>query len=117
MEKNIPNLKNKHVSAVEENGNITFLHKVKDGSVDKSYGINVAKLAGLPDEVIDRASGILNIYENKEKKTDTIIQTTLPLNFDEKKSEVEEEVKNIDILNITPIEAINILSKLREKVK
>ena len=117
MEKTIPNLKNKHVSAVEENGNITFLHKVKDGSVDKSYGINVAKLAGLPDEVIDRASGILNIYENKEKKTDTIIQTTLPLNFDEKKSEVEEEVKNIDILNITPIEAINILSKLREKVK
>ena len=117
MEKTIPNLKNKHVSAVEENGNITFLHKVKDGSVDKSYGINVAKLAGLPDEVIDRASGILNIYKNKEKKTDTIIQTTLPLNFDEKKSEVEEEVKNIDILNITPIEAINILSKLREKVK
>ncbi len=117
MEKTIPNLKNKHVSAVEENSNITFLHKVKDGSVDKSYGINVAKLAGLPDEVIDRASGILNIYENKEKKTDTIIQTTLPLNFDEKKSEVEEEVKNIDILNITPIEAINILSKLREKVK
>ena len=117
MEKNIPNLKNKHVSAVEENGNITFLHKVKDGSVDKSYGINVAKLAGIPDEVIDRASGILNIYENKEKKTDTIIQTTLPLNFDEKKSEVEEEVKNIDILNITPIEAINILSKLKEKVK
>ena len=57
------------------------------------------------------------LYENKEKKTDTIIQTTLPLNFDEKKSEVEEEVKNIDILNITPIEAINILSKLREKVK
>ena len=117
MEKTIPNLKNKHVSAVEEDGNITFLHKVKDGSVDKSYGINVAKLAGLPDEVIDRASGILNIYENKEKKTDTIIQTTLPLNFDDKKSEVEEEVKNIDILNITPIEAINILSKLKEKVK
>ena len=117
MEKTIPNLKNKHVSAVEEDGNITFLHKVKDGSVDKSYGINVAKLAGLPDEVIGRASGILNIYENKEKKTDTIIQTTLPLNFDEKKSEVEEEVKNIDILNITPIEAINILSKLKEKVK
>ena len=54
---------------------------------------------------------------DKEKKTDTIIQTTLPLNFDEKKSEVEEEVKNIDILNITPIEAINILSKLKEKVK
>ena len=117
MEKTVSNLKNKHVSAIEEDGNITFLHKVKDGSVDKSYGINVAKLAGLPEEVIDRASGILKIYENKEKKTDTIIQTTLPLNFEEKKSEVEEDVKNIDILNITPIEAINFLSKLKEKIK
>ena len=117
MEKTIFNLKNKHVSAIEEDGNITFLHKVKEGSVDKSYGINVAKLAGLPEEVIDRASGILKIYENKEKKTDTIIQTTLPLNFEEKKSEVEDDIKNIDILNITPIEAINFLSKLKEKIK
>lgn len=117
MENNLNNLKNKHVSAIEENGNITFLHKVKDGSVDKSYGINVAKLAGLPDEVIERADAILKIYEGKEKKKDTYIQTTIPLNYEEKKSEVEEEIKKIDILNITPIEAINILSKLKEKVK
>ena len=55
--------------------------------------------------------------ENNEKKKDTIIQTSLPLNFEEKKSIVEEEIKKIDILNITPIEAINILSKLKEKVK
>jgi len=117
MENNLSNLKNKHVSAVEENGNITFLHKVKDGSVDKSYGINVAKLAGLPDEVIKRADSILKVYEGKEKKKDTYIQTTIPLNFEEKKSEVEEDIKKIDILNITPIEAINILSKLKEKVR
>jgi len=117
MENNFSNLKNKHVSAVEEDGNITFLHKVKDGSVDKSYGINVAKLAGLPDEVIDRADAILKVYENKEKKKDTYVQTSIPLNFEEKKSVVEEEIKKIDILNITPIEAINILSKLKEKVK
>ena len=117
MERNLNNLKNKHVSAVEENGNITFLHKVKDGSVDKSYGINVAKLAGLPDEVIERADSILKVYEGKEKKKDTYIQTSIPLNFEEKKSVVEEEIKKIDILNITPIEAINILSKLKEKVK
>jgi len=117
MEKNLNNLKNKHVSAVEENGNITFLHKVKDGSVDKSYGIHVAKLAGLPDEVIERADSILKVYEGKEKKKDTYIQTSIPLNFEQKKSEVEEEIKKIDILNITPIEAINILSKLKEKVK
>ncbi|MGN1342119.1 MAG: DNA mismatch repair protein MutS [Bacilli bacterium] len=117
MEKTLPNLKNKHVSAVEEGGVLTFLHKVKDGSVDKSYGINVAKLAGLPDEVIERASAILKVYENNEKKKDTFIQTSLPLNFEDKKSIVEEEIKKIDILNITPIEAINILSKLKEKIK
>ena len=117
MEKTLPNLKNKHVSAIEENGNITFLHKVKDGSVDKSYGINVATLAGLPKEVIDRANIILKEYETKENKKTSSVQIALPLNFEEKKSEVEEELKKIDILNITPIEAINILSKLKEKIK
>ncbi len=117
MEKTLPNLKNKHVSAIEENGNITFLHKVKDGSVDKSYGINVATLAGLPKEVIDRANIILKEYETKENKKTSSVQIALPLNFEEKKSVIEEELKKIDILNITPIEAINILSKLKEKIK
>ena len=117
MEKTLKNLKNKHVSAVEEEGNITFLHKVKDGCVDKSYGINVAKLAGLPTSVIERADSILKTYESKEKKKDIYIQTTLPLNFEEHKSLVEEELKKIDILSITPIEAINILNKLKEKIK
>ncbi len=117
MEKTLSNLQNKHVSAIEENGNIIFLHKVKDGSVDKSYGINVAKLAGLPDEVIKRATSILKVYESKEKQKDLVIQTTLPLDFEEKTSEIEEEIKALDILNITPIEAITILSKLKEKIK
>ena len=117
MENNFSNLKNKHVSASEENGVVTFLHKVKDGSIDKSYGINVAKLAGLPDEVIKRANDILKLYESKDNKKDVIIQTTLPLNFDDNKSIVEEEIKKLDILNITPIEAINILSELKGKIK
>ena len=119
MENTLPNLKNKHVSAIEENGNITFLHKVKDGSVDKSYGINVATLAGLPKEVIDRANVILNEYESKDNnsKKDSSMQMMLPLNFEEKKSVVEEELKKIDVLNITPIEAINILNSLKEKIK
>ena len=119
MENTLPNLKNKHVSAIEENGNITFLHKVKDGSVDKSYGINVATLAGLPKEVIDRANVILNEYESKDNnsKKDSSVQMMLPLNFEEKKSVVEEELKKIDVLNITPIEAINILNALKEKIK
>ena len=117
LDTKLKKLKNMHVSADDNNGEITFLHKVREGSVDKSYGINVAKLAGLPEEVIKRASDVLSIYEKKEVKRDTKIQTTLPLNFDEKKSVVEEEIKKINILEITPIEAINILYELKNKIK
>ena len=76
LENNLKNLKNIHVSAVEDDGNITFLHKIKNGSIDKSYGIHVAKLANLPDSLIKRANQILNVYENKEKKRDVIIKSS-----------------------------------------
>ena len=116
LEKTLPNLKNKHVSAKEENGNITFLHKVLDGSVDKSYGINVARLANLPSEVIDRADEILKVYEKKENDRDIVIQTTLPLSFKKEDNEIENYIKELNILEITPIDAINILNDLKMKV-
>ena len=117
LEKTLPNLKNKHVSAKEENGNITFLHKVLDGSVDKSYGINVARLANLPSEVIDRADEILKVYEKKENDRDIVIQTTLPLSFKKEDNEIENCIKELNILELTPIDAINILNDLKMKVK
>ena len=117
LEKDLKQLKNKHVSAEEDEGNIIFLHKVKDGSVDKSYGINVAKLAGLPDEVIKRADCILKVYENKEKKRDIVVQTTLPLNFEEEKDEIKEKLKEINILELTPLKALNLLNELKESIK
>ncbi len=116
LEKTLSQLINRHVAAVEEEGQIIFLHKVKEGSVDKSYGINVAKLAGLPDQVIDRASHILRIYEKKENERDIIVQTTLPLDFKENNSEVEDMLKNTNILELTPLQALNLLNELREKV-
>ena len=116
LENNLKYLKNVHVSAYEENGNVTFLHKIKDGSIDKSYGIHVAKLANLPDNVIKRANDILSIYESKEKKRDIKIQETLPLEFDKpKESKVEEKLKEIDPLNITPMEALNIIYDLKKE--
>ena len=120
LEEKLEHLKNIHVSAREENGNITFLHKIKQGSVDKSYGIHVARLANLPDALIKRADDILKIYEAKEKKRDIKIQETLPLDeviIKEKESKVEEELKNINPLEITPLDALNILYKLKEEVK
>lgn len=120
LEEKLDHLKNIHVSAREENGNITFLHKIENGSVDKSYGIHVACLANLPESLIKRADDILKIYEAKEKKRDIKIQETLPLDeviVKEKESKVEEELKNINPLEITPLEALNILYKLKEEVK
>lgn len=115
LENTLDKLVNKHVSAEEKNGKITFLHKVKDGSIDKSYGINVAKLANLPKEVTDRATEILNVYEQKEKNRDIIIQTTIPMDFDTHESIVEKTIKELNILEITPIEAMNILYDLKNK--
>ncbi len=117
LENNLKNLKNIHVSAVEEDGNITFLHKIKNGSIDKSYGIHVAKLANLPDSLIKRANQILSVYENKEKKRDVIIQESLPLDdLIKEESVVEKELKKINPLEMTPIEAINFLYELKKKI-
>ncbi len=120
LEKELKHLKNKHVSASEDGENIIFLHKVKDGSVDKSYGINVAKLAGLPNEVLRRASEILVAYENNDpSKKEISIQTSLPLeniNIKEK-SEIEEIIKNTNVLELTPLKALNLLYELKEKLK
>ena len=120
LEKNLKHLKNKHVSATEEGDSIIFLHKVLDGAVDKSYGINVAKLAGLPSEVITRASEILATYEEKDSGTshkEISIQTSLPLDFIAKKSEIEEIIRNTNVLELSPIKALNLLYELKEKLK
>ena len=118
LENTLANLKNIHVSAHEENGEITFLHKIKPGSVDKSYGIHVAGLAKLPESLIKRATEILAVYENKEKHRDIKIQEALPIDeLISEKSEIEKEVESIDPLNITPMEALNIIYKLKELSK
>ena len=118
LENNLKNLKNVHVSAKEEDGNIIFLHKIKDGSIDKSYGIHVASLAGLPNPLIKRANQILSIYENKEVMRDVKVQEALPLDeLIEEKSEVEDKLKDINPLEVTPMDALNILYELKELVK
>ena len=118
LDQTLTHLKNIHVSAHEENGNITFLHKIEDGSVDKSYGIHVARLADLPESLIRRAGDILKVYESNEHKRDIKIQESLPLDeiIDSSTSKVEEELKSIDPLQITPLEALNILYRLKEEV-
>lgn len=117
LENTHKHLKNVHVSAKEEDGNITFLHKIKEGSIDKSYGIHVAKLAKLPEELIKRAEQILTTYESAEVKPSSNVEQ-ISLTFEEpKKSEVEEKLKEIDPLQMTPIDAMNTLFELKNMIK
>ena len=119
MSKKLKKLRNIHVSAQEENGNITFLHKIKEGAIDKSYGINVASLAHLPKAVIDRANEILSFYENNSNKNkENVLQTSFDFEEEEKHDdEIVKELKMINPLTLTPIEALNKLYELTEKVK
>ncbi len=115
MEEKLNGIKNVHVSASESDGEIVFLHKIKDGSIDKSYGIHVAKLSGMPSEVITRANEILNFYENKKvEPTNDKVQLSMDFEEVKKESEIENKVKEIDPLNMTPIDAINFLYELKE---
>ena len=112
-------IKNVHVEAIEKDGKVTFLHKVKEGSIDKSYGIHVAKLAGLPNEVLNRAQEVLNKYEKMSKsKNGRELYEQVAFNFDAPISNKALDMLNeIDPLNITPMQAMNLLYELKELSK
>ena len=120
LEKDLKHLKNVHVSAIEKEGQITFLHKVKNGAVDKSYGIHVASLAHLPESLIKRADEILNIYEKKNIKKETFTQTSLfeltESEAEPKKNVIEEKIKAMNPLEMTPMEALNYLYELKKEI-
>ncbi|MFA5409058.1 MAG: DNA mismatch repair protein MutS, partial [Bacilli bacterium] len=117
LEKSLDKVKNVHVSAHEEDGNITFLHKIKDGSIDKSYGIHVAKLAKLPSSLIRRANEILSVYENKEKHN-LFIQEELKFEppKENEYTDIINQIKELKPLDISPMEALNILYNLKKDI-
>lgn len=121
LEKDLRELKNVHVQAIEEKGKVTFLHKVKPGAVDKSYGIHVASLAHLPQSLIERAAEILNVYEKKNIKKETFTQTSLfeltDAEVEKKDNIIEEKIKAINPLEMTPMEALNYLYELKQDIK
>ncbi|MDD6272728.1 MAG: DNA mismatch repair protein MutS [bacterium] len=110
----LSDVKNVHVSALEKDGDVIFLHKVMDGCVDKSYGINVAKLADLPNEVIKRANELLTMYENANTKSERKIEQLGIIFENPKKDELRDFMKDINPYEVTPIEAINLLDKLKK---
>ncbi len=114
MENKLPGIRNVHVSIDETDGDITFLHKVMDGPVDKSYGINVAKLANLPITVIDKAQELLEEYEKNDNRPRKRV-TQFQLDLNTKDDELRDYIKTINPLEVTPIEALVILDKIKKK--
>lgn len=143
LQEELQQLKNVHVSAAEQNGKVVFLHKIKEGPADKSYGIHVAQLAELPDELIARANTILAGFEKqhqdqqnqpqRETKQESVLKAHEPLAqlsfFDEKEPEpkqtplsskekkILQHLKSIEILEMTPMQAFNELYELHKKIK
>jgi DNA mismatch repair protein MutS len=129
-------LQNIHVTAMEQNGKVVFLHKIKEGPADKSYGIHVAKLAGLPEEVIRRAEKILHALENQDNgetqmNSQEAAAATEPaqLSFFEepetprqktveaKERKVLKQIRELDLLEMTPLAAMNALYEIQKKLK
>jgi DNA mismatch repair protein MutS len=122
----LPGVKNYHVSVKESGSNIIFLRKVEPGSADKSYGIEVARLAGLPITVVERAREILARHEQSEHSLSERlasrkqahepgpVQLTIftPLN-----AEVVNAIENVDLDNLKPIEALNLLAELKKQIQ
>jgi DNA mismatch repair protein MutS len=114
----LPRVKNFNVSVIEEGGRVIFLHKIVPGGVDKSYGIHVAQLAGLPKSVLHRAREVLSELETdgraaSPKKSPREPAAQMPL-FGEK-SELEKDLAGLDIDGMTPLEALNKLYELKKK--
>jgi len=113
-------IKNYHVTVKEWNGEVIFLYKVLPGVANQSYGIEVAKLAGIPQEVVDRAKEILYKLESKslkETKELTLApKKVLQLSIFERTHPIMEKIKNLNIEEMTPISALNFLWELKKEV-
>lgn len=131
LEEELSGLKNIHVGAVEKNGEVVFLHKMMAGPADKSYGVHVAKLAGLPDDLLKRASDILAHLEAKTPEMEAVVvqnkevmssiaeeteQLSLFGEVSDKESAVLKELKQLSLLEMTPMDALNCLFQLQKKL-
>ena len=123
LENDLSNLENVHVSAEDINGEIVFMHKVKKGAVDKSYGINVAKLANIPLDVILRAEDILYKLQSNQSVDGKLLSVKNyqpPMLYDSKTEQekiVLDKIRKVSIYEMSPLDAMNLLDELKKILK
>ena len=115
LEGKLPGLYNISVGIHEENEKVTFLYKIIEGAANKSYGINVARLAHLPEDLLKRANQILETLEQNKATTGIVEYKVAPKKQEE--PEYVKQIKNLDPLAMTPMEALNFLYELQKKLK
>ncbi|MGO3727619.1 MAG: DNA mismatch repair protein MutS [Enterococcus viikkiensis] len=122
LEESLTQLKNVHVGAVEQKGEVVFLHKLMDGPADKSYGIHVAKIAGMPTELLSRAATILSALEAETpaQKNGEIAEENEQLSLFNEVSTAElgvvDSIKKANLLEMNPMEALNFLYELQKRI-
>jgi len=121
----LPGVRNFTVAVAEEDGDVIFLHRIAPGGADKSYGVHVARLAGLPSGVVNRAWEVLSELEESNnrdgcpigKKSRRDRTPDLQMALFNPAQALADEVKALDIPNLTPLEAINRLYDLQQKAR
>ncbi len=124
LEEKIQGVKNYSIAVKERGEDIIFLRKIVSGGTDESYGVHVAKLAGVPQVVTKRSNEILKTLERKsilgnqkqEKENKKVATGQLDM-YNYKLAEIAHELDKVDLNNLTPIDALNTLVKIKEKMK
>ena len=118
LENTLERLENHHIAVKEFGDKIVFLRQIMPGPGDKSYGIYVAQMAGLPNQVISRAKEILNFHltnhPTDEQGKNTFVENQIPM-FAEQESELKKDLSNLDLMQVSPLEAIKKLDELKKK--
>ncbi|MCI5775713.1 MAG: DNA mismatch repair protein MutS [Aerococcus sp.] len=121
LEATLPGLTNVHVGATEENGDVVFLHRVLPGAADKSYGIHVAKLAGMPKSLLDNAQHILEQLESGEHSQDAIQQSLFSMVNEDKpdttQSDIIDAIDALDLDDTTPRKAWKKIEAWQQQLK
>lgn len=134
LEEQLKRLQNVHVSATERDGKVVFLHKVKNGAADKSYGVHVAELADMPHAIIERARVLLQQFEGNDKPTinehkEVVVEATPEQNeemqlslfspveeLSPEQKEVLDTIAKLNVMGTTPMQAMNMLYELQQKL-
>jgi len=118
LDNTLERLENHHIAVKEFGDKIVFLRQIMPGPGDKSYGIYVAQMAGLPNQVISRAKEILNFHltnhPTDEQGKNTFVENQISM-FAEQESELKKDLSNLDLMQISPLEAIKKLDELKKK--